>query len=277
MRNFGGCLLLLVVMTACVPRDQFRDLERSYTELEQGYIYQKQRADTLQWYVDRVLPDLMSNGFQPKRISLILPKVVESTFSDVAGIEGEIPLIHGDEISADSLLDIDSLFQGPPKDEFIIETDDSLATKALVSPELSTELGRLSNYGVKFINREGKLVLSLGQDLLFTSGGKNIGVNGMSQLRSVSKVLNQMPQRLILVEGHTDSREPKNIRGINDNWDLSVMRATAVVRELVKLGIKPERIIAGGRSKYAPVAPNTRSSNRLQNRRIEIIITPWKI
>jgi chemotaxis protein MotB len=78
-----------------------------------------------------------------------------------------------------------------------------------------------------------------------------------------------------MIEGHTDNVPYHGNQFIEDNWDLSVKRATTVVRELLKnKKINPKRFIAAGRSKYHPVAPNDTPQNRAKNRRIEVILTP---
>ena len=79
----------------------------------------------------------------------------------------------------------------------------------------------------------------------------------------------------ISVEGHTDNVAYNGSGNVKDNWDLSVMRATSIVKEILKAGkIEPSRVSASGRGEYAPKVPNTTADNRAKNRRTEIILTP---
>ena len=86
-------------------------------------------------------------------------------------------------------------------------------------------------------------------------------------------MLNNNPNVALIIEGHTDSRSISTDK-YEDNWDLSVSRATAVVRKLIKMGVNPEQLIAAGRSEYMPTGDNTSSDGRRHNRRTEAIIVP---
>jgi chemotaxis protein MotB len=77
-----------------------------------------------------------------------------------------------------------------------------------------------------------------------------------------------------MVEGHTDDVPFKKNAYLLDNWDLSVKRATAIVRELQNLGVAPSRLVAAGRSEYVPLVPNTTAENKSTNRRTRILVLP---
>jgi chemotaxis protein MotB len=115
----------------------------------------------------------------------------------------------------------------------------------------------------------GKVYVSLSQNLLFKSGSKRINAAGKEALAKLAQVLNSNTEIDITVEGHTDTDGEEAF-----NWDLSVTRATSVVKELVENGVDPKRVIASGRGEYFPVAPNETSAGKAQNRRTEIILTP---
>lgn len=117
--------------------------------------------------------------------------------------------------------------------------------------------------------RNGKMYLSLSQNLLFSSGSNDVDWKGTQALAKVAEALSRNPNIDIMVEGHTDT-DGTAAR----NWDLSVTRATSVVRELTANGISPERITAAGRGFYAPVAPNDTAANKAKNRRTEIVLSP---
>ncbi|MBZ0326524.1 MAG: OmpA family protein, partial [Altibacter sp.] len=92
-------------------------------------------------------------------------------------------------------------------------------------------------------------------------------------LSKVATVINGKPNFEAMVEGHTDN-VPYKSGVLIDNWDLSVKRATAIVRELQNLGVSPSRLVAAGRADYVPLVPNTTAENRSTNRRTRILVLP---
>ncbi len=117
--------------------------------------------------------------------------------------------------------------------------------------------------------RNGKIYVSLSQNLLFASNSDNIDWKGKKAIRSLADVLKQNPDINITVEGHTDpDGSPAK------NWDLSVRRATAVVKILTETNVNADRITASGRSFYYPIASNATAAGKAKNRRTEIILSP---
>jgi len=117
--------------------------------------------------------------------------------------------------------------------------------------------------------RNGKIYVSLSQNLLFATNSDNIDWKGKKAIRSLADVLKQNPDINITVEGHTDpDGSPAK------NWDLSVRRATAVVKILTETNVNAERITASGRSFYYPIASNATAAGKAKNRRTEIILSP---
>lgn len=128
--------------------------------------------------------------------------------------------------------------------------------------------------GITVDVRGDKVYVSLEEQILFASGQYKIDRNVKKALVDLSKVLKDNQEVDILVEGHTDSDPIKN-NCIEDNYDLSVLRATAIVRVLVEDGeVSPERVIAAGRGEHMPIASNATAEGKRKNRRIEIILTP---
>jgi len=117
--------------------------------------------------------------------------------------------------------------------------------------------------------QNGKVYVSLSQNLLFPSGSKTINSAGKDAIQKVAEVLKNNPDIAITVEGHTDTDGDAAF-----NWDLSVGRATSVVKVLTANGVDPERITAAGRGEFYPVASNDTAKGKAQNRRTEIILTP---
>ncbi|MCB0620131.1 MAG: OmpA family protein, partial [Saprospiraceae bacterium] len=131
-----------------------------------------------------------------------------------------------------------------------IQRKDSL-NLALVT-NLKRSLANVNDEDIQIEVKKGVVYVSLSDKMLFKSGSDQINSRAEEVLGKVAKVINDHKGIEILVEGHTDSVPIKNDR-IRDNWDLSVLRATAVVRNLqTKHGVDPARMTAGGRSEYLP-------------------------
>jgi chemotaxis protein MotB len=135
-------------------------------------------------------------------------------------------------------------------------------------------LGNLDDEDIEVSVEKGVVYVSISDKLLFSSGSYNITARAKEVLGKVAKVVNNKPDFEFLVEGHTDDVPIKN-EVLKDNWDLSVKRATSVVRVLQNdFGVKPERMTAAGRSYYIPVASNDTAEGRAKNRRTRIVVLP---
>ncbi|MDR2970367.1 MAG: OmpA family protein [Bacteroidales bacterium] len=129
--------------------------------------------------------------------------------------------------------------------------------------------------GLTVHEKDGKVYVSLDNELLFASGSWDIDNKGKEALGELATVLASDPGINVAIEGHTDNVPFKGSGNIKDNWDLSVMRSTAVVREILKnKDINPQRLTASGRSEYVPIDFADTREARAKNRRTEIILTP---
>ncbi|MEM8568546.1 MAG: OmpA family protein [Bacteroidota bacterium] len=123
--------------------------------------------------------------------------------------------------------------------------------------------------------KNGKVYVSLAEQLLFGSGSTIIDNKGISALKQLASAIKDQNDINIMVEGHTDDVPiSKTSQYLKDNWDLSTLRATSIVRILTGAGIGFDRITAAGRGEFFPVSPNDTAQGRQKNRRTEIIITP---
>lgn len=156
-------------------------------------------------------------------------------------------------------------------EELLVSKDDAVdqLKKTVSDALLSFEEGELT---VEM--KEGKVYVSLQEQLLFKSGSYAVDSKGEDALKKLATAIKDQKDLTIYVEGHTDD-VPYNGSGvIKDNWDLSVKRATSIVRILTSNGMDSKQVIASGRSKYAPAAEGTDDASRRKNRRIEVIIHP---
>lgn len=122
--------------------------------------------------------------------------------------------------------------------------------------------------------KDGKVYIAMSDKLLFESGSAKVDKRGKEALAKLAEVLNKQSDIDVFIEGHTDSK-PINTVQFKDNWDLSVIRATSVVRILTKdYGVSPLQIQPAGRAEFIPVANNETADGRARNRRTEIILSP---
>jgi chemotaxis protein MotB len=164
------------------------------------------------------------------------------------------------------------------KDAYIQGLQSALNRKDSLNLALVTNLkGAIGNLDDKDINikvDKGVVYIDISDKLLFKSGSYDVTDRAKEVLGKVALVLKNQPDIEFMVEGHTDSVAFKNAV-LTDNWDLSVKRATTVVRILQKqYGLDPARMAAAGRSEYKPVADNTTAEGRAANRRTRIVILP---
>lgn len=142
--------------------------------------------------------------------------------------------------------------------------------------KLNNALVGFADKGLKVETRDGKVYVSMDSKLLFPSASWTVSKDGNEAIKSLAAVLEQNTDLNIMVEGHTDNAAYKGSSSVKDNWDLSVMRATSIVKLLLKYGsrIDPARIEACGHAEFAPKVPNDSPANKALNRRTEIILTP---
>ena len=157
--------------------------------------------------------------------------------------------------------------------EGVIRRKDS--TVAYVRQKVADALLGFTGKGLTVNMRDGKVYVSLENSLLFAPGSLDVAPKGQVALENLARVLVENNDISVLVEGHTDNDPYRGQSKVRDNWDLSVMRATNVVKILTtNQGLNPERITAAGRGAFIPLVDNDTPENKAINRRTEIILTP---
>ena len=142
---------------------------------------------------------------------------------------------------------------------------------------LSKSLKAFEGKGLTVENRNGKVYVSMENKLLFESGSWTVGTEGKKAVKLVGDVLGQNPDISVLIEGHTDNDKITGTigGGVENNWDLSTKRATAIVNILSEnKAIDKKNLTAAGRGEYMPLMSNETAEGKAKNRRIEIILTP---
>lgn len=165
------------------------------------------------------------------------------------------------------------------KDMYIQDLQSSIARKDSLNMALVMNLkGAIGNLDDKDINikvDKGVVYIDISDKLLFTSGKWDVTQRAKEVLGKVAMVLKNQPDIEFMVEGHTDNVEYKGAGLVADNWDLSVKRATSVVKILQKqYGLDPAKMTAAGRGEYLPLAANSTAEGRASNRRTRIVILP---
>jgi chemotaxis protein MotB len=237
-----------------------------------------------------VQKDSLSLGWEASRNkSISLEGEIVSLKSDSALLQDKISELEGklktlDEsyvvLRSNTSSEIQKLADDLQKrEERLKEVEDILrkrdeATNALKNKLQKALLGFQQN-GLSVDIRNGKVYVSLTDKLLFSSGSIIIDEKGELALKELAKVLKTQPEINISVEGHTDNQRVVNLGQIKDNWDLSVLRATSVVRFLTETEkIENDRITATGKGEYQPIEAGSSAEIRSRNRRIEIVLSP---
>jgi len=163
------------------------------------------------------------------------------------------------------------------KDLKISRLQDALTKKDSVTLALVTSLKKdvgMDDPDININVEKGVIMISIADNLLFKSGSYDVSYKAKGVLAKVAKVINSKPDFECMVESHTDN-VPYKGSVLLDNWDLSVKRATSIVRVLQSdLGVSPKQLIPAGRSSYIPLVDNDSPANRAKNRRTKIIIMP---
>ena len=142
---------------------------------------------------------------------------------------------------------------------------------------LSKALNNFEGKGLSVHQKDGKAYVSMENKLLFQTGSWAVGSEGRKAVEEVAKVLAQNPDISVLIEGHTDNDKIMGTlaSGVENNWDLSTKRATAIVNIITEnKQINKQNLTAAGRSEFEPIASNANVEGKAKNRRIEIILTP---
>ncbi len=257
---------IAVLLSSCVSQKKFTDLEAK----------QKETQDLLNTATVKLNSCLEEKASESSELKVLRDQVsnLKNQNSALLNNVGNLATLSTKE--AENLER--SLESIKEKDLQIKTMNDALNKKDSVTLALVTSLkgalGNLADEDIEINVEKGVVYVSISDKLLFKSGSYNVSTRAREVLGKVAKVVNDKPDIEFLVEGHTDNVPIKN-KVLLDNWDLSVKRATSVVRVLQNdFKVDPKRMTAAGRSYYVPVADNASASNRSKNRRTRIVVLP---
>lgn len=295
-------LLCIALLASCVPARKYQEMEARYKssqESEAAARAAKEQAEASYKEQGVALEDIRSRNEKLERDTLTLGNSLRRMtvqYDKINALNEEIldkynTLLAGDRSENRKLLtDLEATrlkLQG--REDSLNALGHSLADREARLADLQKELAQkdaamkalkdrvsaaltgFEGKGLTVVEKDGKIYVSLENKLLFPSGSTVVDAKGREALVSLAKAVEGEKDLSILVEGHTDTDKVLPGSTYKDNWDLSVLRATSVVRILQESSkIDPTRITAGGRSEYVPVDPNDKSKNR----RIEVILSP---
>ncbi|MEQ3662675.1 MAG: OmpA family protein [Flavobacterium sp.] len=251
-------LVLSLSMTSCVSKKKFTDLEAK----------QKATQDLLNTATVKLNTCMTEKEALANQIDFL-----KKNNSDLINNMGNLTTLttKGAENLEKSL---ESLKE---KDLKISRLQDALTKKDSVTLALVTSLKKdvgMDDPDININVEKGVIMISIADNLLFKSGSYDVSDKAKGVLAKVAKVINSKPDFECMVESHTDN-VPYRGGVLLDNWDLSVKRATSIVRVLQSdLGVSPKQLIPAGRSSYIPLVDNDSPANRAKNRRTKIIIMP---
>lgn len=297
-------LLLIVIVTSffftsCVTKSKYVELESRYktcTKDLENVTSEKIDFDNKSRELEKEVSMLSTSIEQLRSDTLSLSRKLNQSernlvklkqdYDDLLRSFTDLNVSNNEEVKK-LMLGIDSIrVQLIMRETELKEKEAKLADLQEILKQKDTEVQALKNKvmnalkgyvdkGLNIYEKNGKVYVSMDEKLLFASGSWVVGTAGIDALKELIKVLEQDPSINVLIEGHTDNVPYKGSAQVKDNWDLSVMRATAVVKVLLTGStIDPLRISAAGRGEFFPIDTADTPEARAKNRRTEIILTP---
>ena len=267
MKKVSLLLLTVALISSCVSKKKYAELET------------KQASTATELFTAKAnLQKCLIEAEKGNTKYVILEEQVKSLKEDKKSALKQVEnLTVLTQSSSDNIKNVIS--QLSEKDKYINGVRKAMTQKDSLNLAIKYHLTKNLADGIQDkdieVNVEKTVVfISISDKLLFKSGSYNVTENAYTVLDKIAKVIKDQPKMEVMIEGHTDTTPIKRDL-IQDNWDLSALRATSITRILqYKFGVKPERLIAAGRSQYIPLAPNDTAENKAKNRRTKIIIMP---
>jgi len=267
MRKISLIILSAVFISSCVSKKEFAALQTEKTATEEKLLAVKTN-------LQKCLIEKEKEDAKVFALTEQVKYLLDDKKNALKQVENLTVLTQS---SSDNIKTV--IAQLSEKDKYINGVREAMTQKDSLNLAIKFHLTKNLIEGIQDedieVNVEKTVVfISISDKLLFKSGSYNVTEGAYTVLEKIAKVINDQPEMEVMIEGHTDNSPIKrNI--IQDNWDLSALRATAITRILqYKFGVVPNRLIAAARSQYIPLAANDSPENRAKNRRTKIIIMP---
>ena len=273
IKHMAFAALIPVMLFSCVSSKKFKSLQSKYDSLNNAYGNLKNDLKNCNNKTATLTQDKTNCDAQVAALQKQIDFLKQNNTQALKQLE-DMSVISSSQ--AQSIRQ--SLDNLGAKDAYIQSLQQALAHKdslnmALVN-NLKGAIGNLNDQDINIKVDKGVVYVDISDKLLFASGKYAVTKRAQEVLGKVAEVLKAKPDIEFMVEGHTDN-VPYRHGDLLDNWDLSVKRATAVVRILQnKYGLEPAKMAAAGRSEYVPVASNATAEGRALNRRTRIVILP---
>ncbi|WP_445738040.1 OmpA/MotB family protein [Mariniflexile sp.] len=264
MRRISFVLLATIIMTACVSKKKYMALEHENGEVKSALAKTQFEKEELESKFAKI--EARVEAYNAKINTLTEENDVKmETVGNVAVISNETK-----KQMRKTLANVD-----PNKLKQATTLKDSMNLAVSYNLQKSLDNSTLNeDEDIAIDIDETVVMISISDKMLFDTASYRISNKANNILQKLANVINSEPSIEVMVEGHTDARSINTVK-IADNWDLSVLRATSVVRALQnKYNVAPEKLIAAGRSSYLPVAGNDTNEDRSKNRRTRIVILP---
>jgi chemotaxis protein MotB len=278
-RNLTVSIGILALLSSCVPTKKFKAsqsalqsarndsaaLAKNVSDLKANIEQLKQQIADQQKTIDSKSKSISDQEQQIDQLS-----------KDISDLNKERVKLINDASSKQSVINKNGqelLNQKKKLEQLQALMDQQKSAIEEIRKKMADALTGFKSSELTVATKNGKVYVSLQENLLFPSGSAVVNPKGKEALSKLADVLNVNPEITVDIEGHTDSIP---IRGkYQDNWDLSLARAASIVRILtIDYKVTPERVIASGHSQFEPVQSNSSAEGRAQNRRTDIILSP---
>ncbi|NPA46444.1 MAG: flagellar motor protein MotB [Chlorobi bacterium] len=254
-------MLSAVLMSSCVSKKKYREMEAQYIKADKNY--KKFKQNYTECKVEKAQLQSQLEALRTNNASL--QKALDKCIS--LNQQGNVNISKLLEEIRSSNEYIQMLIKENKKKDSLNQVLKEQLTKSIADVDANDK-----DLDIKV--QKGVVFISLSDKMLFKSGSTKINKDADRVLAKIAQILNAHPDYEILIVGNTDN-VPIHTQCIKDNWDLSALRATAIARRLQKnFGVDPKRMTAGGRGEWNPKVPNDTPENRSVNRRTEIILLP---
>ena len=265
MKKIAVLLVLTsLVLSSCVSNKKYAELEGNYSKKNQELVDTK--AELMKCQVEN-----------ESKIAALNQQVLDLRSDKAKTLEYVDNLTVLSKSASDNIKE--TLTQMGKKDEYIKYIQKAVSKKDSINLALGFKLKSVLKDGftdedIQVSVEKTVVYISIADKLLFKSGSSTISANAKTVLGKVAEVIAAQPSLEVMVEGYTDNK-PINTNCVQDNWDLSVSRATSVIRVLHNdFKINPSRLVAAGRSEYTPLESNDTVEGRARNRRTRIVLMP---
>ncbi|WP_138992550.1 OmpA family protein [Larkinella sp. C7] len=266
MKNFLLAIALLTVITSCKSKKRLAELQTVHDKVKMELEDCAKKTASLQSTIGTKDAELLTKNGQITDLQSQLD-YLKKTNTNLLDRMADLSIVSkaGAESIRRSLETLSNVSSSAQRRDSI---------NLLLVKNLKRSLSDINDSDVQVEVKKGVVYVSISDKMLFPSASYVLNKQAETVLGKVAQVINDHRNLDVLVEGHTDVY-PISTQFLKDNWDLSVMRATSVVRTLqTQFGVAPSRLTAGGRSEFIPKEDNTTEAGRQANRRTEIVLLP---